>query len=620
MKKIIVYLLSGLFVLPGLTSCSDFLDKEPDDMLTLDMVFQNKKKTNEWLARVYTNVQDPLWSDLRNMGTLSDDFQPSFELVQFGWAATLSQQQGSWDATTDVTNYWGDFYKAIRSGCIFIDNAKALPDQGLSEKDVDFMKHEVRFLISYYYIYLMQVYGPVPLVTSQFSSDAPIEELMTTRTPLDELAAWLDKELLELADYFPEKLENEAADFGRPTKGACLALRARMWTWIASPLFNGNPYYADLKNPDGTSIFPVTYDEAKWTKAAEANKAVIDLAEKGLYDLYRVYDSKTGQIDPFTSSQYLFLTSGDVNKEIIWARADANKDEVERYFNPRSNGSYGSCSLTQNLVDEFRMRDGKEITDPSSGYVEDGFTNEDVIYPNTSWNFSNKARTIGLLTPKGTFNMWANREPRFYTTIRFQNAYTIGLEGPAEYAKGQKDGRPSHDTPACGYHGRKGTDANAKPKSGFWGTYRPGIIFRLAEFYLNYAEALSETNPNNPDILKYVNLIRERGGIPALPSSLSGNPSELKKQIRKEYRVEFAMEGKHRYDYIRRWKIAETVFKKPIHGLNQYGEDNKNIGDPNSFYTRVEVMDRIFNETMYLWPIRQTFIDRNPNLVQNKGW
>lgn len=619
MKKIIVSFLSGLMML-GTVSCSDFLDKEPDEMLTLDMVFNNKKKTNEWLARVYTNVQDALWSDLRNMGTLSDEFQPSFELVQFGWAATLSQQQGSWDPTTDVKNYWEEFYKAIRSGYIFINNAKALPDQGLSEKDVDFMKHEVRFLITYYYVYMMQVYGPVPLVTSEFSSNAPVDELMVARTPLDEMADWLDKELLELANYFPEKLDNEAADFGRPTKGACLALRAHMWTWMASPLFNGNSYYADLKNKDGASLFPQTYDPNKWVKAAQANKAVIDLAEKGVYDLYRVYDSKTGKLDPFTSNQYLFLTSGDVNKEIIWARTDANKDEVERYFNPRSNGSYGSCSLTQNLVDAFRMSDGKEINDPASGYAENGFTTEDISYPNTAWNYSNQARTVGLLVPKGTFNMWANREPRFYTTIRFQKAYTVGLDGPAEYAKGQKDGRPSHDTPACGYHGRKGTDANAKPKSGFWGNYRPAIIFRLAEFYLNYAEALAQTDPNNGDILKYVNLIRERGGIPPLPSSLRGNGTELNKQIAKEYRVEFAMEGKHRYDYIRRWKQASDVFKKPIYGMNQYGEDNDKIGSPESFYTRVEVMKRIFDEKMYLWPIRQNFIDRNPNLVQNKGW
>lgn len=617
MKNWIIY---TVCLLALSTSCSDFLDKEPDDMLTMEMVFNNKKKVNEWLAGVYSSINDPLWSDLRDQGALSDEIQPAFELVQFGWETIMSQQQGSWNATTDLPDYWVNFYKRMRSGYIFLENVKPLPEQGLTEEDVEFMKHEVRFVIAYYYVYLMQLYGPVPLVTTLSDVNAPIEELMVARTPLDELAQWLDRELLELAEFFPEQLENESSEFGRPTKGACLALRARMWTWMASPLFNGNPYYADQVNKDGTPLFPSAYDQGKWEKAMKANKDVIDLAETGLYSLYKVIDKETGNIDPFLSTQNLFLTTGEVNKEIIWAKPSANKDEVERYFNPRSNGSYGSCSLTQNLVDAFRMRDGKEITDPTSDYAENGFTEEDIYYPNTTWNFADKNRTKGLIVPRGTFNMWANREPRFYTTIRFHKAYTVGLDGPAEYAMGQKDGRPSHDTPACGYHGRKGTDPTATPRSGFFGVYRPGIIFRLAEFYLNYAEALAELDPSNPDIVKYVNLIRERGGIPKLESSVLGNKDRVKQLVAKEYQVEFAMEGKFRYDYIRRWKIAETVFNTPIYGLNQYGEDSKPIGDPSGFYTRVEVMKRIFDEKMYLWPIEQSFIDRNSNLVQNKGW
>ena len=619
MKKRITNILIAIFMLPLFFSCSDFLNKEPDEMLTLEMVFDDKKKMNEWLAGVYNQVQDALWSDMRHAGTMSDDFQPSLELTQFDWGGVISAMQGSW-TTTSMHNYWDNFYVAIRSAHIFINNAKALPEQGLYEEDVEYMKNEARFLVAYYYVYFMQLFGPIPLVNYEMSSSVSEKEMMLPRKPLDELAEWIDNELIQLADYFPETLANESANFGRPTKGACLALRARMWTWMASPLFNGNAYYADVQNPDGTPLFPQSVDPAKWNKAAEANKAVIDLAEKGIYSLYKVYDPTTNQLDPFTSCQYLFLTSGDVNKEIIWARAWGNREEQERYFNPRSNGAYGSTSITQNLIDEFRMKDGKEITDLTSGYREDGFTTEDIIYPNTSWNFSDARRTKGLLVPKGTFNMWANREPRFYTTVRFHKSYVVGLNGLAEYANGQKDGRPSHDTPACGYHGRKYTDPNATPRTGYMGTYRPAIIFRLAEFYLNYAEALVEINPNHADIIKYLNQIRERGGIPTLPASLLGDADALKKEIQKEYRVEFAMEGKFRYDYIRRWKLAVDIFKTPIQGLNQYGYDRNPVGAANSFYTRTDVMSRVFDEKMYLWPLRYPSIEKNPNLIQNKGW
>lgn len=615
MKKLITYSLASLLFLSTTTSCSDFLDKEPDDMLTLEMVFNNKKKTEEWLGRVYTDVQDAWWNDFRNQGMLSDEIQVSLELVSFGYGVTIGQQQGSWDPTSGVNNYWESFYKAIRSGYIFLESAKALPEQDLPEKDVEFMRNEVRFLISYYYVYMMQLYGPVPLVTSKFDSNASANELMLPRTPMMEIAEWVDKELLELANYFPSELPNPSAQFGRPTKGVCLALRAHLWTFMASPIFNGNPYYADVKNPDGTALFP-TEDKGLWEKAAKANLDVIKLAETGVYDLYKEYYK--GKLDPFKSCQYLFLTSGDVNKEIIWARTDCNHAEVERLFNPRGIGAYGSCSVSQNLVDAFRMRDGKDIT-VSAEYKEDGFIDKDIIYPDTYWNLSDENKTEGLITPKGTFNMWANREPRFYTTIRRQGEWIPEYKRTTQYANGQQDGRPSHDTPACGYHGRKGTHPGTKPREGYY-PYHPAIIFRLAEFYLNYAEALAQYDPSNADILKYVNLIRERGGIPALPTSLLGNSSELQKEIRKEFHVEFAMEGKSRYDYIRRWLLADDIFKTPITGMNQYGEDNQQVGDEKSFYTRTSVMKRVFQPKMYLWPINQNFVDKNPNLVQNKGW
>ncbi len=600
------------------SSCDDFLDKEPDDMLTLELVFSNSKKVNEWLARIYSDVPDPMYRIINDMGLLSDDFQPSLELVQFGWAPIINTLQGSCDPSTSYRDYWSDFYKAIRSGYIFLDNAKALPEQGLSESDVEYMRHEVRYLICYYYSFMLQLYGPVPLLTNAVSSQASSDELMMARTPVDQMMEWLDKELVELANFFPEKLVNERADFGRPTKGICLALRAHLWTMVASPLFNGNPDYADFKSPDGEMLFPASFDRGKWQKAVEANKAVVDLAEKGVYSLYKVYASD-GELDPYMSNVGLFITTGETNQEIIWSKAENERGNMELFFNPRSNGSYASFGLTQNLVDVYRMRDGKEIQDPTSGYVEDAFTQED-IYDNTKWNFSDKDRTVGLVVPKGTYNMWANREPRFYTTIRYQKSYVVGLDGPCGYAMEQPDGRPSHDTPACGYHGRKGLDPEATPRTGYLGVYRPAIIFRLAEFYLNYAEALVEVDPSNPDILIYLNKIRERGGLPALPTSLLGNADELRRQVALEFRVEFAMEGKFRYDYMRRWKISKKLAETPIYGMNQYGYDNNPIGAENSFYKRTVVMNRTFLDKMYFWPLKQSFIDKNLNLIQNKGW
>lgn len=618
MRKFIISILVTISASLVCSSCNGYLDKEPDDMLTLELVFNNSRKVNEWLARIYSDIPDPMFRIINDMGLLDDDYQCALELVQFGWEPIISTQQGSCDANTSYRDYWSDFYKAIRSGYIFLENVKPLPEQGLTETDVEYMKHEVRYIICYYYSFMLQLYGPVPLLTKEVSSQASNEELMMARTPVDKMMEWLDRELLELAEFFPEKLVNEKMDFGRPTKGICLALRAHLWTMVASPLFNGNPDYADMKNPDGEMLFPANFDQGKWQKAVEANKAVIDLAEKGIYSLFKVYTSE-GDIDPYMSNVNLFLTTGETNREIIWSRASSEIGNMELFFNPRSNGSYASFGLTQNLVDTYRMRDGKEIQDPASGYTDDTFTEED-IYDNTVWSYSDKDRTVGLVTPKGTYSMWANREPRFYTTIRHHKSFVVGLNGPCGYAMGQPDGRPSHDTPPCGYHGRKGLDPESTPRSGYHGVYRPAIIFRLAEFYLNYAEALVEVDPSNPDILVYLNRIRERGGLPALPTSLLGNIDELRRQVATEFRVEFAMEGKFRYDYIRRWKIAKKLAQTPIYGMNQYGYDNEPIGSENSFYKRTVVMNRTFLDKMYFWPLKQAFIDKNVNLVQNKGW
>ena len=130
--------------------------------------------------------------------------------------------------------------------------------------------------------------------------------------------------------------------------------------------------------------------------------------------------------------------------------------------------------------------------------------------------------------------------------------------------------------------------------------------------YLNYAEALNEYNPGHTDITKYVNLIRERAGLPALKSGLS--QSEMREAIHHERRVEFAFEGGMRYMDIRRWKEAEKVFETPISGMNTDAKTNNDI------FKRTGLQKRIFLKKMYLWPIYQTYLDNNEKMVQNKYW
>lgn len=89
-------------VIPFFSSC-DYLDKEPDDMLTIDAVFDNADYTKQWLAGVYNLVPDPLWEYMNFAGygyyMMSDETQMASSLGQFGWGNLMNVQQGSWTPT-----------------------------------------------------------------------------------------------------------------------------------------------------------------------------------------------------------------------------------------------------------------------------------------------------------------------------------------------------------------------------------------------------------------------------------------------------------------------------------------------------------------------------------------
>lgn len=632
MKKISIIILS-IVISYMFSSCSDYLDKTPDDQLTLEMVFNDKVRTEQWLTGIYPIIQNPQFDAMRNIGTIpiGDDAQIAFAMSQFypEWDFILTSNQGGINPLYKIPcNLWENTYIYVRSALIFLKEVKPLPLQGLTSSNVEQMKNEARFLIAYGYQKMLEYYGPFPLVTELMSSDVALQDMLLPRTPYDEIVSWLDEQYTTLAKFFPARYDNPNIMYGRPTKGMCLALRARLHLYAASSLFNGNSDFSDMINPDGNHLFSTSYDKEKWRKAAEATRNFLDLAEAGYYDLYREY--KDGEIDPFLSFQNTFLTTGDMNPEIVFPRSSNGYEWINKVGNPRAFvGGSGYYGATQNLVDAFFMKNGlspivgynadhSPIINPESGYTETGFTTGTISYSNTNYDL-NSSRTKGLVVESGVFNMYANREPRFYISVWYDNE-SIPLAGRRTQFKYEGlDGGPTHDSPQCGYLLRKFVHPQADPKNNIF-PYQPGIVLRLAEFYLNYAEALNEYDysSNLNEILKYINLVRERAGIPIYGTNTGDIPipatqNQMREAIRKERRVEFALEGDIRYNDIRRWKSAEELFETPIYSMNRLARDN-------SFYNRTIFMTRIFTKKNYLWPIHQNYIDNNPNLIQNKFW
>ena len=604
-----------------LTSCVDYLDKESDTELTLPMVFEDKTRTEGCLANVYSHVPDPYWGYARKLGwdILSDDMTASERWRQWDWKV-IPMLLGEWTPSTDWDgNYWSRLPQLIREANIFIENVHPLPDQGISATEVTYMKAEMRFMIAYYYYLLSNTYGPVPFKPNYIApTDFNLADLMEGQRPYYEVVDWVDKELKEVAEILPAKY-TEARKYGRATSIMCLAVRARMLLFAASPLVNGNPDYANHKNKDGENLFSTTADKTKWAYAAQACKELIDAAEAAGHKLY-TEKNDDGTIDPFMSYQNLFLTRYDEgNTEILFARPGGSEyGEYEKHATPAASGGSGGLGVTQSLVDAFFMENGLPINDDNSEYVETGYSVSDETRDNTVWDTEVNG---GAISKKNTYNMYCHREPRFYVTVSYNNSYFTQEKRVFNFFNGSADNPHTHDAPQNGYLIRKKISPDLNVKQGTY-KYRPGIVYRLGEAYLNYAEALNESDPGNGDILVYLNKIRERAGIRQYTTGATddnfihvdlNDQAEMRKLIRAERRVELSCEG-IRYDDLRRWKEAENVLNGDFYGMNFSGKDNS------SFYVRTPYLKRVYKKAYYWFPIHQSEIDKNDKLVQSPYW
>lgn len=621
----------------SLNGCADFLDNAPDDELTLKMVFDDKTRTEDWLANIYTGIPDPYFSQVRNIGyeTMGDDVSPSQRWEQWWGDGPLKFRTGQWYTNSSWdSNFWAGLPQKIRSAYILIHNAHANPKQNVTEADIETMKNECRFLIAYYYWTLTEAYGSVPYFDDMVDVNAPQDQLMRGQRSFDETVDWADEQLLDLSKKLPAKWDEKF--FGRATSIMCLAVRARMLLFAASPLVNGNEWYKGIVNHDGKERFNPNYDATKWARAAQASKDLIEAAQAAGHALYYEYN-EDGTIDAFSScANVMFKKTSEGNKEILFARPDCNFGEWEGHSTPRGCSGNGGLGVTQSLVDAFFMEngqpailgynnDGSPIINEKSGYSERGFSAEPEIR-NTKWDICKNAPDAkpGQITLAGTYNMYAKREPRFYVSVTYNREWYWTENRTTRFMSGEWDGGVTHDAPQNGYLLRKKVSLEQNNRDGIH-PYRPGILYRLGEAYLNYAEALNESDPGNADILKYVNLIRERAGIPQYGSkagqiTVPASQEEMREAIRRERRVELCAEG-IRYHDIRRWKLGEKFLNGNEYGMNFAGTEVSD--DPNNskaFFVRSVTMKRVYSKKCYWFPVHQGEIDKDPTLKQAPFW
>lgn len=440
--------------------CShDILDKAPVDRITADDVWSDAGLVQTFVNSKYRdlgfgfnwNGDELMWASASDEALFSHDY--GMWAINKGEItpsnlAILGSGPSEYNGNM---NPWSKNYRYIRDANEFFGRIAGVPMDSAQRRQ---LTGEMTFLRAFRYFDLVRNYGGVPLITTVFSLGDDYTAVQ--RATLDQSISFVVQEADKAAALLP--LSYGGADLGRATKGAALALKARMLLYAASPLYAG------------------TNDASRWKTAAQAAQAVIDL---GLYKL-------------FPSYQQVFLVPN--NSEIIFNRLETQQGDsflnLERWNGPNGYGGWGGNVPTQNLVDDYEMMDGQAITTAGSGY-----------------------------NPQ---NPYVNRDPRFYATILFNGApyrgravetFTPnGLDSPA--------GPEAFNTSPTGYYlrkfineGRDLGDAN--------GSQAPWIYFRLGEMLLNYAEAQNEAVGPDASVYNAINQLRSRASMPGLPTGLT---------------------------------------------------------------------------------------------------
>ena len=576
----------------------EFLENENKSILTDQTQWQSEANADIFINDVYSEI--PRVSTLaEQLDYYSDDYNISHYYTSSNWRQGIAQAPGSstdnpWGGTHGPTNgyTWESFFIKLRkcnTGLQKLEENKENFSDEYYNKRVD----ELRFLRAYFYSeYFMHV-GGLPILTVPLDRNTMSEdELLTPRSTFEETFNFITEELESIMtnNSLSIKYENGNADAGRATLGAALALKGWIELFAASPLFNSGETY--LPDPENFVHF-ASADSERWAKAAATNKKFID-EFGGIYDL-------------FSDLPNLWRASNEYNSEIIWDRQIvANVGGMGTDYERRGGVTYvlgqymtwGNYNPTQELVDEFSMDNGKDITDPTSGY-----------------------------DPQ---NPYVNREKRFYDFIVFDGA-TYKLDWMPEediiytridktYANpdntNQIDLAGSTDAGDSGYYQKKRLNPDAAPGSDASG--QNDVSYRYAEVLLNYAEAQNEAVGPDQSVYDAINRIRNRSSLPNLETGLS--KEEMRDAIHKERRVELCFENK-RYLDNKRWQQQEETMGVPRHNMvirNSVPSDNSGI----LVYSVEEEVKYTakFEAKQYMSPIPQNVIDQNPNVKQNPGY
>ncbi|CCH00408.1 RagB/SusD domain protein [Fibrella aestuarina BUZ 2] len=582
MKTIIRAVFCGILCLVAAAcdkNLSEFLDKAPGVDVNENTIFSSRVQLETFITGTYR-------IGIHSIFTYNDAAlipAPASRTFTINAAAT---DEAEAEVTFFHTENWNDAnitandnpvgredyrywirWTAIRNCNIILERLNDVP--GLDETYKNQVIGEAKFIRALNYSEMLKRYGGVPIIDKR---QQLTDDLKVKRNTVEEVVNFIVKDCDDAVSLLPATYP--ATFRGRATKTVAQMLKARTLLYAASPLFNTATPYLSLGDNNKLICYG-NQDNARWQKAADAAKAAIELAPGGGFALIT---------DKGTDKNYKFMWEQNDNTEIVLAEKayGARGRQQFPWYGTQpaviALGSWGGVSVMHNFIRKYEKKDGTPQT----------------------WDLDNGGTDL--------MKKYAELDPRFAQTVGYNGSYWNKDYPVLETFQGGRNAA------SCwgGAWMKKlipdllSSTANAVPNS---------IVFRLAEAYLNYAEALNEAQGPVPAAYDAVNTIRARSGMPKLPAGLT--QEQFRARVRNERDIELAFED-HRLWDIRRWMIAENegVMKGKLYGMRIYKLANSTTEFRYEPYVK-EV--RTFLPRMYLHPFLNSEVYKG-YLVQNPGW
>ena len=561
MKRYICYsLIIGL--LPIL-SCTDGLDLYPNDKITVENYWNTADDALRAVNATYSNTfpqDDTYGCDLLFLDAASDNSYPQ-HTNQFGnfQQITLNAFESNHAALQEL---WNRRFETIRRCADFLVNiGRVEMEHSLKQR----YTAEVLFQRAYAYYYLIAQFGDVPWVDHPLTIQ---EASSIRRTDKYVIAKKIISDLEYAAAHLPSAYTDEEDD-GRATRWAAFALKSRICMFMAG----------DYRKP---------FDDQTWywEQARNATDSIITKSGKALY-------TPNNQLTGESYRKLFYDDNASVGSgEVIYDSQFTSAERALYGFTVKiaciSDGGWNSWVPTQSMVDAYEVKvsnsEAYPIDDPRSNYDPE--------------------------------NPYVNRDPRLAASIYYPGGKTLaGNDYNSQPGSTGGDKMDQHNGSPTGYGWKKYVDPSLM---GVWDTGHDFPLIRLAEVYLDAAEARNElaASPSSDSkIRNYAGMTRWRVGMPDFPSNLTKD--EMRERIRNERRVELAFEGARFFD-IRRWGIAEDVLNADdgwIVGMKLDNVGGYQVMESGKWVGHVKVRQRSpFTADQYVWPLPSRETELNPNL------